>query len=242
MSIRYLVATIALAAATASSAAVLVVRSSGPSSRNFPPGKSLDDNGKIALKANDTLVVLDARGTRPMKGPGTVTPGGPAKAAGAMSSLSAVTGSGRARARVGAVRSVGLGAPKPSVWNVDVSKSSNICVATTGSVSLLRADPSKPVTLTVAGGNAKADRKIDWAAGRSTISWPSDLPISDGAEYRLSWDGARVPTRLQFRTLPSRPTALQEIASTLIENGCTAQLDLLIETAKLPESTSTPTS
>jgi hypothetical protein len=57
MSIRYLAAAVALTVATASSAAVLVVRSSGPSARNFPPGKSLADNGKIALKANDTLVV-----------------------------------------------------------------------------------------------------------------------------------------------------------------------------------------
>jgi hypothetical protein len=239
MSIRYLAAAIALSAATASSAAVLVVRSSGPSARNFPPGKSLDENGKIALKANDMLVVLDARGTRTLKGPGTFTPGGPAKAAGTMSSLGAVTGAGKGRARVGAVRSVGLGSPKPNIWQVDVSKSSNICVATPGAVTLWRPDSSKPVTLTVAGGRSNANRQINWAAGQSTLIWPSDVPISEGTEYRLSWDGSRAPTRVQFRTLASRPTALEDIASTLIKNGCTAQLDLLIETAKLPES-STP--
>ncbi len=240
MSIRYLAASIALAAATASSAAVLVVRSSGPSARNFPPGKSLDENGKIALKANDTIVVLDARGTRTLKGPGTFTPGGPAKAAGAMSSLSAVTGAGRGRARVGAVRSVGMGSQKPTIWQIDVSKSSNICVTSPTNLTLWRPDASKPATLTVAGGRSNANRQLKWAAGQSTLSWPSDVPVADGVDYRLSWDGARAPTRLQFRTLPSRPTALEDIASTLIKNGCTAQLDLLIETAKLPESGSAP--
>jgi hypothetical protein len=148
MSIRYLAASLVLATATASSAAVLVVRSSGPSARNFPPGKSLDDNGKIALKANDMIVVLDARGTRTLKGPGTFTPGGPAKAAGTMSSLSAATGAGRGRARVGAVRSVGMATPKPTIWQVDVSKSADICLSRSATLTLWRPDPSKAMVMT----------------------------------------------------------------------------------------------
>ena len=240
MSIRYLAAAVALAVTTASSAAVLVVRSSGPSARSFPPGRSLDDNGKIALKANDTLVVLDARGTRTLKGPGTFTPGGPAKAASAVSSLSAVTGASRGRARVGAVRSVGLGPAKPSIWQIDVTKSSNVCVASPAGLSLWRPDTSKAGVMTLAG-QAGTSRQLKWAAGQRTQSWPSDLPISNGADYRLSWDGASAPTRIQFRTLATRPTALEATASTLIQNGCTAQLDLLIETAKAPETGAAPT-
>jgi hypothetical protein len=241
MSMRYLVAAVALGAATASSAAVLVVRSSGPSAKAFPPGKSLDENGKIALKPNDMLVVLDARGTRTLRGPGTFTPGGPAKAAASMSSLGAVSGAARGRARVGAVRSVGSGPAKPTIWHVDVSKSSSVCVASPTNVLLWRPDASRPATITVAGTRGTANRQLVWGAGQSTLNWPSDLPISNGAEYRLSWDGVRAPTRLQFRTLAAKPVSLDELASTFIKNGCNAQLDLLIETAKLPESASAPT-
>ena len=240
MQFRYLAAGILLATASVSSAAVLVVRSSGPSAKSFPAGKSLDDNAKINLKANDTLVVLDARGTRTLKGPGIFTPGGPAKAAGTMSSLSAVAGSSKGRARVGAVRSVGTGPVKPNIWQVDVSKSSNICVTSPGSVTLWRPDASKPVTLTVAGGRGNASRQLSWAAGQSTLAWPGDVPISDGVDYRLSWDGAASPTKLQFRTLQAKPTALEDIASTLIRNGCNAQLDLLIETVRLPDDGTAP--
>ncbi|HEX8443004.1 MAG TPA: hypothetical protein VF631_05085 [Allosphingosinicella sp.] len=241
MSIRYLTAAVALGLATASSAAVLVVRSSGPSARSFPPGKSLDDNGKIALKANDTLVVLDARGTRTLKGPGTFTPGGPAKAAGAMSSLGAVTGANRGRARVGAVRSVGLGSARPSIWHIDVSKTSNMCVASPAGLSMWRPDASKAAVMTLSGEQPGTSRQLKWAAGQRTQSWPTDLPISNGAGYRLSWEGSAVPTRIQFRTLATRPSALEDTASKLIQNGCTAQLDLLIETARLPEAGATPT-
>jgi hypothetical protein len=240
MHLRTFAAVILLASASASSAAVLVVRSSGPSAKSFPAGKSLEDNAQISLKANDMLVVLDARGTRTLKGPGTFTPGGPAKAAGTMSSLSAVTGSNKGRARVGAVRSVGGGPAKPNIWQVDVSKSSNICIASPANVTLWRPDSSKPVTLTVAGGAANASRQLPWAAGQSTLAWPTDLPISDGVDYRLSWDGGAAPTKLQFRTLATKPTALEDIATTLIRNGCNAQLDLLIETVRLPEDGAAP--
>ena len=239
MKFRYLAAGLLLATATASSAAVLVVRSTGPSAKNFPAGKSLDDNARINLKANDMLVVLDARGTRTLRGPGVFTPGSAAKAAGTMSSLSAVAGAGRGRARVGAVRSVGTGPAKPNIWQIDVSKSSNACITSPANVTLWRPDASRPVTLNVSGARGTS-RQLPWAAGQSTLAWPSDLPVSDGVDYRLSWDGAAAPTRVQFRTLPTKPTALDDIASTLISNGCNAQLDLLIETVRLPDDFAPP--
>ncbi len=240
MHYRTLAAGFLLASASVSSAAVLVVRSSGPSAKSYPAGKSLDDKAQINLKANDMLVVLDARGTRTLKGPGVFTPGGPAKAAGTMSSLSAVAGANKGRARVGAVRSVGAGPSKPNIWQVDVSKSSTICVTSPSGLTLWRPDASKPVTLTVTGGRGAAAKQLPWAAGQSTLAWPSDVPISDGVDYRLSWGGSAAPTRLQFRMLTAKPTALEDIASTLIRNGCSAQLDLLIETVRLPEDSAAP--
>lgn len=228
-------ATIATAAASAD---ILVVRSSGPSAKNFPPGKSLPETGRITLQANDKLVVLDGRGTRELKGPGTFTPSGPAQAASRTAALSGI-GTPQRRARIGAVRSVGVNQPKnPNIWRIDIAKSSNVCLADPANVVLWRGDASRPVTLTVSGKGAS--KAVPWPAGESLLAWPDDLPISDGADYRLSW-GAPGQTSLKFKPLPSKPVGLEEMASSLIRNDCQAQLDLLIETVKLPEDGAAPT-
>ena len=225
--------------ATAAAADILVVRSTGPSAKMFPPGKSLPENGKISLKASDMLVVLDGRGTRTLRGPGTFAAGAaqpPATRSAQMAAAAPVR-----RARIGAVRSVGTTAPaRPAtLWHVDVSKSSNICLADKSNVTLWRGDATKPVTLIVAGAGA-APKKVSWPAGQATLSWPPDVAITDGADYRLSWDGAAAPTIIKFKTLPAKPAGLENTASSLITNGCDAQLDLLIETVKLPEDQTPP--
>jgi hypothetical protein len=225
--------------ATAASADILVVRSTGPSAKMFPPGKSLAENGKITLKASDMLVVLDGRGTRTLRGPGTFAAGAAQPAA--TRSVQMAAAAPARRARIGAVRSVGTTAPaRPgTLWHVDVSKSSNICLADKSNVTLWRADATKPVTLVVAGAGA-SPKRVSWPAGQATIGWPSDVAIIDGADYRLSWDGVATPTIIKFKSLSAKPAGLENTASSLISNGCTAQLDLLIETVKLPEE-QTPT-
>ena len=61
-------ASAALLASTSTAAAVLVVRSSGPSAAVYPPGKALPDDHMLKLKATDTVVLLDSRGTRTLNG------------------------------------------------------------------------------------------------------------------------------------------------------------------------------
>ena len=56
--------------AAAAEAAVLVVRSSGPSAKAFPAGKAIPEAQTLTLKPNDVIVLLDSRGTRTLKGPG----------------------------------------------------------------------------------------------------------------------------------------------------------------------------
>ncbi len=222
-------------AAAPAAADILVVRSVGPSAKQFPPGKSLPENGKITLKPQDMLIVLDGRGTRTIRGPGTFAAGAVQPAAVTRSVQTAAATPAR-RARIGAVRGTGTTGPaRPAtLWHVDVSKSSNICLADKSNVTLWRGDATKPVTLTIARDGG-ASEKVSWPAGQATVSWPSGLAIADGADYRLSWEGAATPTQLRFKTLPNKPAGLEDTASSLITNGCNAQLDLLIETVKLPE-------
>ena len=228
---RRLIAIALLATAGAAAADILVVRSTGPSAKSFPPGKRLAPTARISLRANDQLIVLDGRGTRAIRGPGTFTAGA---AQGRSASAAPATTS---RARIGAVRGPGTGTIRPpSIWHVDVSRSSAFCVAEPGKLTLWRADTTGAATATITRTSDGATRRLSWQGGESTAAWPADLPIADGAQYRLSLGGSGAPTLLSFRTLSSRPAGLEDMASSLIRNDCTAQLDLLIDTVRLPET------
>jgi hypothetical protein len=218
-----------LATAGAAMADILVVRSSGPSAKSFPPGKRLPESARINLKPSDQLIVLDGRGTRIIRGPGTFTAGAPAAGR-----IASATPTVERRARIGAVRGLDSGELRPpSIWHVDVARSSNICVADPSKVTLWRADAAKALTLNI-GGPGGRSKQLSWQPGSSTLAWPSDLPVADGAEYRLSWSGGAVPTALRFRTVPAKPAGLEDMAQILIRNQCDAQLDLFIDTVKLP--------
>jgi hypothetical protein len=228
--VRPLIAAALLTASGAALADILVVRSTGPSARSFTPGKRLPETARISLKTNDQLVVLDGRGTRVIRGPGIFTAGAPS--AGRIPSSGPVS---QRRARIGAVRGIEMGELRPpSIWHVDVARSSNVCVADPTKVTLWRADPGKVLTLVIGGVGGRA-RQLGWQPGSSTIAWPSDLPVADGVEYRLSWSGGATPTVLRFRTMPATSAGLEDMAQALIRNRCEAQLDLFIETVKLPE-------
>ncbi|MDB5694308.1 MAG: hypothetical protein JWO81_3371 [Alphaproteobacteria bacterium] len=229
--VRFLVASSLLLGAGAAMADILVVRAVGPSAKSFPPGKRMPDNARIILKAGDQVTVLDGRGTREMRGPGSFTAASASSAPAQLASAANVSGR---RARIGAVRGVDTGPLRPpTIWHVDVAKSSNVCVSPPSKVSLWRADAGTAATLTVAGSGA-ATRRLIWPAGAATLEWPDELPVTDGAEYRLSWAGAAAPTTIRFRTLPQRPAGLEATASMLIAAQCSAQLDLLIDTVRMP--------
>jgi len=219
-----------LAGASAAMADILVVRSVGPSAKNYPLGRRLPDNARIVLLANDQLTLLDGRGTRDLRGPGTFTAASASSSPAQLASNAAAAGR---RARIGAVRGIDTGPLRPpTIWHVDVSKSTNVCVSPPNKVALWRADPTADATLTVAG--AGMTRQVAWPAGEATLDWPDGLPVTDGAQYQLSWKGAAAPTTIRFRTLPQRPAGLDGTASMLIANQCQAQLDLLIDTVRMP--------
>lgn len=223
---RALLVTVFAASAAVAAADVLVVRSSGPSAKSYPPGRSLPDSARITLRGGDTLVVLDSRGTRSFRGPGTFSPSSAPRA-----DAQRVPGTNGRRARIGAVRSAGIVPASPTtIWDVDVTQSGTMCLASTSGVRLWRPESSQPATLTISGPGGTT-HTVPWPAGSTTAAWPSALPISDGAEYRLSLTGSPVPTTIRVKTLPAPPADLPAVAQALIANDCPEQLDLLVATA-----------
>jgi len=219
-------------------AETMVVRATGPSATTYKPGSRLADGGAVVLKAGDVVTLLDAKGTRTLRGPGSYSVSAAASAAPANGvMLAALLDTKRVRrARTGAVRGNASEAPaapphRPNLWMVDIAQSGTLCVADPAAVRLWRADAAKPATVRISGGAVNA--AASFAAGESVAAWPTMAPVRDGAAYRLS-DGARV-TELRFALLGPTPTGLDGTASSLMAHQCTAQLDLLVETAALAD-------
>ncbi|HEX8641312.1 MAG TPA: hypothetical protein VF704_09175 [Allosphingosinicella sp.] len=219
---RLAVAALLVTGAASAAANVLVVRSSGPSAKSFPPGRSLPDNARIPLQSGDTVVLLSSGGTRTFRGPGTFSPSQAVQAG-----PRTVQGNS-GRARVGAVRSAGILPSGPTtIWHVDVSTGGTMCLANPRGLMLWRPDAERQATVTIIGHDG-ASFDVTWPAGSATAAWPANLPVADGATYQLRQPGTAVPTRVTFKTLQSVPDDVQGVAEALIQNDCPEQLDLLV--------------
>ena len=205
--------------ASGTSAAVLVVRSSGPSAGAYPPGKALPDSHMLKLKPTDTIVLLDARGTRTLSGPGNFS----VSANAAPVATARTAGASSRRVRLGAVRGPG----SRSVWQADLGRSGNVCVANPGELTLYRPDAAQPAEVTLTDSDGKT-AKVHFDANQWEASWPSELEVKTGK--RVSVGGLAEPATLTLRQLTPVPTGLEGMAQSLIRADCQAQLDVLIDT------------
>jgi len=229
-------AALALAGALAApglAQAAIVVGSSGPSAATYPVGRKLDDAATVTLRAGDTVTVLDAKGTRVLRGAGTfpvaARAGTPAKGA-----TFAVLTMQRAaqRVRTGAVRTgVGAQAPaSPNLWFIDVARPDRHCLVQGQPVRLWRLDTVAAATYTLAPAAGGAPVRVSFAAGSGVAPWDEGkLPVVDGARYALG-SGAKPLGTVETVLLPTRPANAEAMAEALIARGCTAQLDLLAAT------------
>ena len=232
---KYLLAGCVLAitlGAAAAEAAVLVVRSSGPSSKAFPAGRAVQENQMINLKANDVIVLLDSRGTRTLRGPGKFSATASASAA-TTSSLAALTGQNtNRRSRVGAVRRPPTGATAGrNVWQADIARSGNVCIANPADLGLYRGNAAAAARVTVSDGNGKT-AAVQFSEGQKIAAWPADVPVAAGGRYQISGGGENVT--YTARMIQPVPAGLEGLAQSFIRNDCQAQLDVLIDTFASP--------
>ncbi|MES2903600.1 MAG: hypothetical protein V4696_05385 [Pseudomonadota bacterium] len=220
--------------AVAAQAAVLVVRSSGPSAKAYPAGRALPENQTITLRGNDVVILLDSRGTRTLRGPGSYSTS--ASGGGSTSAIAALGGQTNARrSRVGAVRGGPTGATSGrNVWQADIGRSGNVCIANPADVGLYRADSAnaRQVTLTEVGSSRAAT--VEFAAGQKNAPWPATLPVAVGSKYQVKGAGAAVT--LNAIPIAPVPAGLEGLAQNLIRNDCQAQLDVLIDTFAGPSA------
>jgi len=225
----------ALALVPAAAEAAIVVASSGPSAPAYPVGRKLDDKDSVVLKAGDTVTVLDAKGTRVLRGAGTFAVSAGAGAAARSSTFAVLTMQRAAqRVRTGAVRAGQGSEPlaNPNLWFVDVGKPGKRCVVAGQPVRLWRLDTGLAATYSAKldGGAAVP---LAFPAGAMVASWDAARgPVRDGSVLELSEGG--ITSRYTFAVLPVAPADAEAMATTLIANGCTAQLDQLSTTLARP--------
>jgi hypothetical protein len=215
---------LAILSTAALAANVIVVRSSGPSAKVYPPGKTISGTSSIALMPGDSLTLIGSASARTLRGPGTF----PASATGS-ESLAMVA---NRRSRFGALRS-GDYPQNPNPWNVDISKGGKICVVDAGSLMLWRPYASDATQLRILPASGAA-QTVDWAEGQATMRWPAQLPVADGSQYKLEVEGAD-PVPVSFVRVNSAPEDMVAAAQALIEKGCDSQLDALVKGLDKPK-------
>ena len=230
--VKSIVATAASAVALGTSGVALgaiVVASSGPSASQFPAGKKIDDSQSITLRAGDTITILDHQGTRVLRGAGTFKANETGRAAQSSTFAALTRQRASQRVRTGAVRNAGPAGTvmSPNLWFIDISKPGIKCVVDGAPIRLWRADDAKPATYTVstAGGVAST---VSFDVGSMVGALDtSNTPVADGAAYTIATSAGEAFGRFSFAVLPAQPANPEDMASALIDKGCSAQVDLL---------------
>src|SRR5438128_12304847 len=143
---------------TAAMASVVVVKSLGPSSKAYPPGKTLPESAKISLQGGDVVTLLGPGSASTLRGPGSFAAGQVA-----MNNVAS-------RGRFGALRAAEV-ATNPSIWDIDVTQSGKVCVTNASKVQLWRPESEGAVKLKLRSADGHS-QDLDWAAGKASAVWP----------------------------------------------------------------------
>ena len=202
---------------TAAMGSVVVVKSLGPSSKAYPPGKTL------ARRRQDQPA---GRRRRHFARPGQRAD--PARTR----QFSHRPGGGELGRRVARpLRSARAAevAKNPSIWDIDVTQSGKMCVTSTSKVQLWRPEADSAVTIKIRSADGQS-RGLDWAAGAAHSVGPRSADqIRRAISARMA--GNRGQEQLTFIAVPNAPPDLVGAAQVLIQNGCQHQLDLLVDSA-----------
>ncbi|MDL2339723.1 MAG: hypothetical protein QFB89_00160 [Pseudomonadota bacterium] len=211
-------ATAVALSSTVAVASVVVVRSLGPSSKAYPPGKTLTESAKITLQGGDVVTVLGPNSAQTLRGPGNFN----------TSTVSLASAAGK-RGRFGALRA-GEIAKNPSVWDIDATQDGKVCITDVSKLQLWRPDSEAEASVNIRTADGTA-QPVTWVAGNSSVAWPANLPLVSGADYQIEWQDTGEKSTVTIVKVPPSGDDLVDAAQVLIQNGCNNQLDVLVDSA-----------
>jgi hypothetical protein len=212
---------LAVAPVDEANAEPIIIKYEGPASQTYKPGKRLASTSRISLKSGEILTVLDERGTRILRGPGTFSASSSANAASVSNTSLAtlVRTSTVRRARTGAVRGDAKPAQvalSPNLWYVDYGKGGKYCVADFQNLRLWRPDASEAKMLIATDRATGKTASVKLGKGSTTARWPP------GKVDNMALDLVKIDVTGEER--------IDVMAAKLIERGCMAQSELLAAT------------
>jgi hypothetical protein len=240
---------LSLFSAQSVSSKTIVIQSSGPSASRYPTGRVLSEPLSIDLRKGDSVKILDAAGTRVLKGPGKIRDATPRKMESAkrLALTNLISAKAQRRSKTGAVRQVeatGTATEQSNVdanaadlsadpetsgqrdlWVIDPLKAGSWCVQNMDAVELWRARAQESANLTVAR-NSGAREDARWPKGGKIIYWPANIPANDGERYFVQVDNEEG----NFITLHSvaETDDLVALATALEALHCDEQFDILL--------------
>ncbi|MEP3421805.1 MAG: hypothetical protein ABJN35_08740 [Erythrobacter sp.] len=217
----------------AMASAGVVVKSSGPSSSDYPVGRQVEDSSSITLRAGDKITVLTDGGTRVLQGPGTFRVGqGATRTRSQFSNLTRRRNS--SRARTGAVRGGATSTGNPNLWYVNIAAAGPVCLYDLETVRLWRPATEGPQTYQITDQTTQTTLDVNFVETEVLRALdPDGLSLSEGTTYTVTApageDGEQATTELTFVQLTDEGLAPDALAQTLIENGCMTQLTQLAD-------------
>lgn len=233
---RLMAAAIAALTLPGSAMAGIIVASSGPSAASFPPGKQLPDDARITLKAADSVTILDAKGTRVLRGAGTFTVGAPGTLNRTTTFAALTRERGAQRVRTGAVRGPNGKPVSPNLWYVDLTKSGTFCVTDPATIRVWRPEKDGSATYLVSDKAGTRTATLTFSDGVTVAPWDvTAVPISAGATFAIARKDGATRATVTFAILPAQDYAPEDLASALIAKGCAGQVQLLSSSLALPQ-------
>lgn len=203
---------------------------------DFVAGQVLDAAKPIPLQIGQrlTLVTADGRTVR-LQGPSnqppvhdTATPSGP-------DVVNALKGLVGARAKdvssAGTVRSGTTMVSQADPWLVEVRHGGDRCLSEGAARTVLwRGEAGSAARLDITPADRSWSGSAAWPADADKIALPPSLQLQNGESYVFSLDD--VPATLTFHVIPARVAAAPAQVAWMIEKGCTAQAEALIQTLR----------
>jgi hypothetical protein len=113
-------------------------------------------------------------------------------------------------------------------WRADIEQSGVYCAPPPyADFELWREDEAQAMPLEIKNADGRAVI-LSWPAGKRLLDWPESLPLSEGAQYTLNFQGKQ--TVLRFRATPTEtpPDVPPDMKNAwrmawMAEAGCLAQ-------------------
>ena len=111
-----------------------------------------------------------------------------------------------------------------------------MCLMETERVRLWRKITEDDATFTVQEVGGEGTETVIFMDGEMLAPWDTRaLPVTDGSVYRITQANGPIDREVKFELLESVSENPEDLATLLIENGCTAQLELLSEATMIAE-------